>query len=145
MKKYKYHFLTWGGFYNEEYKNIHKFEPGDYLFDTLQEREEKIKTLEKVCKDLDARVLCISRSEGFNCDVRTVAHRISEFEGNQYYSSNDLGVNYPFEVATYIMEDKWYPGFNDYPLGENFNYDQESFKIVSEWITGAMEVYKIRE
>ena len=36
--KYQYHVLTWGGFYNTEYKAVHGLEPGDFLFDTESER-----------------------------------------------------------------------------------------------------------
>lgn len=136
--KYKYHLLTWGGFYNTYHK--HDFKAGDYLFNTLEEREAYIKLLEKTSKDLNAQVLMTSLSEGYTCNVRTVCHRVSEYKGQEYYTTWDLGINYSFNTAKFIMEDKWYPGFNDYPLGEDFDYEDLEFKVLSEWITGAMNI-----
>jgi len=80
-------------------------------------------------------MLCLSLSEGYCCNIRTILHRVIEYEGKQYYSSNNMGINFPAQSAAFHMTYKWTPGFNDYPLGEDFDYSK--VKIVQEWITGA--------
>ena len=137
-KKYQYHVLTWGGFYNHEYKNIHGLDKGDFFFDTKEERDEFIRGRFYIAEDLNAGVLCFSQSEGFCCDTRTVLHRITEIEGKQYYSTRDMGINYPYSAAHFFMENKWQPGFNDYPIGEDYDYTDA--KIIQQWITGAFSV-----
>ena len=135
--EYRYHASTWGGFYNEEFKKIHGLSEGDFIFKTKAEREAFVKCREKIEVDLNARVLCFCLTEGFCCDIHTILHRVVEFNRVRHYSSLDLGINYPFSAARYHLEDKWRPGFNDYPLGENFDYGK--IKIISEWITGAWQ------
>lgn len=136
-QKYEYHLLTWGGFYNEEYVKIHKQKEGDFWFDTAEERYEYLKKLKDIEKELGAEHLVYTSSEGYCCRVRTVLHRVVEYDGKRYYSSYDLGVNYPFETAKYHLQYKWYCGFNDYPLGEDFDYEKNEPKVIQEWITGA--------
>lgn len=136
-KKYQFHVLTWGGFYNEGYQIIHGQVPGDRVFDTKEEREAYISSLKVIEEKMNARVLMVHCSDGFDCYTRTVLHRVSEFRGESIYSEYDLGVNFPYDTAQYHLENKWYPGHNDYPFGEDFDYDNKEFKIVSEWITGA--------
>lgn len=138
--KYQYHVLTWGGFYNEEYKRIHGLESGDFLFDTESERSAFIAEHRALEAKLDAKCLMVSLSEGFHCDVRTVLHRVSEYKGKRAYTTCDLGINYKLSVAAYHLQNKWYPGFNDYPFGDDDSiYDDgnRDFKILDEWITGA--------
>ncbi len=137
-KELKYHLLTWGGFYNESY--THNYKPGDYVFDTIEEREQYISLLETVSEKLNAKVLMIRRTEGFNCDVRTICHRVTKYKDKLYKSERDLGVNYDYFSAEYMLTDKWTLGFNDYPLGENFDYDNGEAIVVSEWITGAFSL-----
>ena len=138
--KYQYHVCTWGGFYNSEHKAIHGLEDGDFVFDTEQQREAFIERRKKTSKELNARSIVFSSSAGFTCDVRTVLHRVVTINGELHYSTCDMGVNYQFNVAMYHMENKWYTGFNDYPLGEDFDYDSADIKVLQEWITGAMNV-----
>ena len=138
--KYQYHVSTWGGFYNDEHKAIHGLDDGDFVFDTKQQREAFIERRKEISRKLNAHHLALSLSEGFTCDVRTVLHRVVTINGEQHYSTYDMGINYPFNVAMYHMENKWYPGFNDYPLGEDFDYDSADIKVLQEWITGAMTV-----
>jgi hypothetical protein len=136
--KYQYHVKTWGGFYNEEYRVIHGLEDGDFLFDTREARHAFITHRKEIEKRLGAKSLILRRTEGYHCDIRTVCHRICEWEGVEYYSTYDLGVNYSKYDAEYWMKYKWYPSFNDYPLGEDFeHYDSKHFKVKAEWITGA--------
>lgn len=138
--KYQYHVLTWGGFYNDEHKVFHGLNDGDFVFDTEKQREDFIKQRKKISRKLNAHRVVFSPSEGFTCDVRTVLHRVVTINGEQHYSAYDMGVNYPFNAAMYHMENKWYPGFNDYPLGEDFDYDSADIKVLQEWITGAMTI-----
>lgn len=133
--KYEYHLKTWGGFYNNEYYKIHGLKGGDFWFDTLEARQEYIDKLKLIEIDLHAVRLMIKLTEGYCCRIRTKLHRVIQFDGKQYYSKYDIGVNYPFNAAQYHLQYKWYPGFNDYPLGENFDYN--NVEIIKEWITGA--------
>lgn len=135
--KYQYHVYTWGGFYNEEYQKVHRQERGDHWFDTMEERQIFIEKLQSIEKLLKANHLCFVESEGYTCNIHTELHRVTEWDGKRYYTKNDLGINFRFEGAKYIMEHKWYPGCNDYPLGEDFDYDKNEVKIIQEWITGA--------
>ena len=135
--KYEYHLLTWGGFYSEEYSKIHNKPEGDFWFDTPEERQKFLDELREVEKDLNARRLAVQLTEGYCCRIRTVLHRVVEWDGERYYSQYDMGINYPFSAAKYHMEEKWRPGFNDYPLGEDFDYYKNNVTIIQEWITGA--------
>ena len=141
VPKFQYHVLTWGGFYNKEHYLKHGLSEGDYVFDTSEERSEFCLGRVKISKDLRAEVLMFSYTEGFNCNVRTVLNRVVEHGGKQYYSQYDIGVNYPFHVAKYHMENKWFPGCNSYPLGHDFDYENRAEEIttVKEWITGAWQ------
>ena len=136
--KYEYLLITWGGFYNERFKSTHKLEEGYYYFDSLDERTKCISKLIDLESELNARHLMISLHEGFNVRVITTLHRIISYKNKQYYSSYELSPCYPYSVAKYHLENKWYPGFNDYPLGEEFDYSK--VKIVSQWITGNFEI-----
>ncbi len=135
--KYEYHLLTWGGFYNEEYLKIHNIQSGDYYFDTAEERQAFIDKINVFAKELNTFKPAIILTEGHCCRTRTVLHRVIEWDGEIYYTENDMGVNYPLDAAQYHLEYKWYPGFNDYPLGEDFDYENNKVKIIQEWITGA--------
>ncbi len=135
--KYQYHVATWGGFYNDNYRKIHGLSEGDFLFDTKKLRDEFIKARRKIESDLKAWSLCFTLTEGFCCNIKTVLHRVISYKGKTFYTYLDLGVNYEFSAAKYHLQWKWYPGFNDYPLGEDFNYSK--VKIIKQWITGAFQ------
>lgn len=135
--KYQYHLLTWGGFYNEDYVSIHGHKPGNHLFDTAEERETYVQTLKSISEKLDAKHLALDTSEGYCCEISTVLHRVIEYNGDRYYSNRNMGVNYPLDTARYFLEWKWNPGKNDYPLGEDFDY--EKVTTIKEWITGAFQ------
>lgn len=143
-KPYEYYLLTWGGFYNEEYQIKHKEISGHHHFESDTDREKYVKKLRRIEKKLGARHLAINRHEGYTCREETVLHRVIEYSGIQFYSKCSMGVGYDYSTAAYHMEWKWYPGFNDYPLGESFNYN--NVKIISEWITGHfLQEFKDRE
>jgi len=136
--KYEYLLHTWGGFYNDQYSKIHKKKDGFIYFDTKIERDTYVKELEVIEQRLNARHLVIKLSEGYNTRTIIMLHRVIKFDGKEYYSEYKLSPNYEFDVAKYHLENKWYPGFNDYPLGEDFDY--EKVKTVQEWITGAFDI-----
>lgn len=137
--KYEYLLHTWGGFYNEEFKEIHKEESGYHYFDTKEEREQYLNKLKNIEKELNARVLISVLSEGYNTRIMTTLHRVIKVDGKEYYSRHDMSPNYPFEVAKFHLEYKWQPGFNDYPLGENFDYSTDNYELIQEWITGGFD------
>ena len=77
MPKYKYRLITWGGFFNEEYKKLHHLSEGQYIFDTKQERDDfeaLLKAYEK--KYPKARVLMIEKEEGYHVDESPAIHFI---------------------------------------------------------------------
>lgn len=138
--KYEYHLLTWGGFYNEEHQKIHKQISGDFWFNSNEDREKYIDELKEIEAKLGAKYLVVLCTEGYNCRVRTKIHRVCEYKGKQYYSEYDMGINYGIDESAYHLEYKWYPGFNDYPLGEQFDYSNPEFKIISQWVSGAFNI-----
>jgi len=135
--KYEYHLFTWGGFYSEQYFKIHQKPQGDFWFDTAEARQQFIDELKAIEEKLNARHLAMTLSEGYCCRTNTVLHRVIEWEGKRYYSKRDMGINYPISAAIYHLKWKWTCGFNDYPLGEDFDYVQNQPKVIQEWITGA--------
>ena len=135
--KYQYCVKTWGGFYNDEYFAIHGLKKGEYVFDTAEERQVFIYHRRVIEKQLNADALVIDCTEGYCCEIDTVCHRIVEIDGKQYYSTRNVGRNYPFSAAKALMEYHWYTGSNDYPLGMAFDYGKAKIKMIKEWITGA--------
>ena len=139
--KYKYLYLlhTWGGFYNKEHKDKHKETEGYYYFDTKEERSQYLEKLKDIEKELNAMRLMAKLTEGYNCGTITTLHRIIKFEGIEYYTKYELSPNYPYLAAKYHLENKWFLGFNDYPLGRDFDYENNKIEILQEWITGAFD------
>jgi len=140
--KYQYAIYTWGGFYNQEYQSQHKYEPGQRVFDTKEERDDYIADLRVKEISLDARHLMMVLDEGFAVNEVLTCHRVIKFEGKYYYSSDVISVWGTFEegvfgTASYHMRWKWYPGFNDYPAGEGKDYSKA--EVIQEWITGAFK------
>ena len=97
--KYQYHLHTWGGFYNEEHQKIHNEKDGDHWFDTAEERQTYIDILRVIEKKLNARVLMMTLSEGYCCNIHTKLHRVIEWEGKRYYSENDMGITDWFSTS----------------------------------------------
>ena len=136
--KYEYLLHTWGGFYNKYYQEKHGEVPGYHYFDSKEERDEYLENLKKIEIELSAFHLATILCEGYNTREVTTLHRVIKYEGKEYYSKYELSPNYPYDAAKYHLENKWYPGFNDYPLGEDFDY--ENVETVQEWITGAFDI-----
>lgn len=136
--KYLYRMYAWGGFFNEEHKSIHQFADGEYIFNTKEARQKQIDAMEKCSKEMNAHVLCIALTEGFHVHDFVTFHRVCEYKGKRVYTATKIETSpYEYSDAEYFIEWKWYPGFNDYPFGEDFDYEDPEFKVLQEWITGA--------
>jgi len=138
--KYEYLLHTWGGFYNKEHQEKHGETSGYHYFDTEQPRDEYLAKLRKIEKELNANTLVVRESEGYNVRIITMLHRVVRWDDKEYYTEYKLGPDYPYEVAKYHLENEWYPGFNSYPFGDNFDYENNNIETIQEWITGAFDV-----
>jgi len=138
--KYEYMLLVWGGFFNKEFQDIHKIEEGYYYFDTAEERETFVKKLRSIEEDLGAWYLMTLTQEGYHLRKDVILHRVTRFEGKDYHTSTEQIRGCSFETAKYHMENKWYLGFNDYPLGEDFDYDSDKVEVIAEWIEGCFDI-----
>ena len=139
--KYEYMLHTWGGFYNKEFKRVHKYEPGYFYFDSKKERDEYLSKLKKVEESLNARSLAVDVEEGYHLrDGEIVAHRVCKYNGEARHTTRSFPPGYPYAIAVYHIENKWYPGFNDYPFGEDFDYERNKVTIIQEWITGSFNL-----
>lgn len=138
--KYQYYLETWGGFYNLCYSKIHGLKPVKMYFDSSEEREEYLNNLKVIEQELDAKHLAYVEAEGYHINEPVVLHRITRYNNKDYYSSNELSPGFELDVALYIMDWKWYPGCNDYPLGEEHDYKKNPVQIVKEWITGGIDI-----
>ena len=138
--KYEYLLKTWGGFYNKEYQDKHKEVGGYNYFETADERSKYLVKLRNIERRLNAKYLVVEQSEGYNTREITTLHRVVKFDGREYYTNYKIAPNYSYRSAKYHLENKWYLGFNDYPLGEDFDYENNDVKILQEWITGAFDI-----
>ena len=136
--KYEYLLHTWGYFFSKEHKEKHGFEEGYHYFNTKEERSEYLARLRGVSEKLNANMLCAVEEEGYHVREEVVCHRVTEHRGKRYYSERRLPPGFTYSSALYIMEFKWYLGFNDYPMGEEFDYDNEEFEVIQEWVSGAI-------
>lgn len=134
--KYEYGLLTWGGFYNKEYQDIHDLQKGYKYFETEKERQDYLDLLHAVESQLNAKYLMSHTFGGYSCREPVTLHRVTSFEGEDYYSCDELFPDTSVQVAEYHLKYKWYLGFNDYPLGEGFDYTQEGVVVKGEWISG---------
>lgn len=137
--KYEYLLYTWGGFYNDQHKAIHNKSCGAHYFDSKEDRDNYLAELKSIESQLNAKFLAYTEHEGYTVRVKTVMHRVIEYKGKRYHSTNDYGFCDDYSVAEYHMTNKWYLGFNDYPLGEDFDYENEDIKIIQEWIDGSFK------
>jgi hypothetical protein len=138
--KYEYLLHTWGGFYNKEHQDKHGEVEGYHYFDTKQDRSDYLAKLRKIETELNAIRLVAQESEGYNTRTVTTLHRVIKWKGEEYYTKYELSPNYPYDVAKYHLENKWYPGCNDYPLGKDFNYENNDVETIQEWITGSFDI-----
>lgn len=133
---YLYRLQTWGGFYNKEYQKIHKQERLLKNYRTPEDRELELNLLKSLEKENGWKSLAHSMNEGFEpfLNQPIVLHRVTRFEGNNYYSTYevDQAFAWSIETAFYHMKWKWYPGFNDYPMGEDFDYENNHYEVVEE-------------
>jgi hypothetical protein len=144
LPKYEYYLKVWGGFWNEANLKVHGIPETEHLyFSTKEAREEYLEMLEETRKSLGTWDATIARyvAEGYHVRTIPVCHRISEYKGKRVHTIRDW--SFPESnksVLEYHMEYKWYPGFNDYPFGEDERiYDGKQVTIIAEWIEGAFE------
>lgn len=137
--KYEYLLYTWGGFYNEYNKGIHKEQEGYHYFDTEEERSKYIHKLKAIEKDTNALYLMTHLAEGYYVRTIPMLHRVIRYKGKEYYSYDTRLPGTPYYAMKYNLENKWYPGCNDYPLGEDFEH-YDDVETVQEWITGAFDI-----
>lgn len=139
--KYEYYLYTWGGFYNQQYKDIHQEEPKAKWFNTLEKRSEYINKLKKIEEELQAKHLCIITCEGYFTRTPVILHRVSKYKNKIVKTTNELWPDTSYDGAKYILQWKWYPGCNDYPFGEDFDYENnKKFEIIQEWIEGCFDL-----
>lgn len=136
--KYEYYIYTWGGFYNDKYFKVHKHLPGARWFDTKESRDAYLELLKEIETTLNARHLAYQVAEGCHTRNLPVIHRISEYKGKRVYTRYEWSWPESLSALKYHAEWKWYPGFNDYPFGEDFD-DYQNVNIVQEWFTGAFD------
>jgi hypothetical protein len=140
--KYEYFIYTWGGFYNHTDKHGYKSEPR--WFDSKEERNEYLKVLNETCNKLGTwdAILAVKTSEGYHTREVPTIHRVVEYEGKRYYSTNKWNWPEDFITLEYFNEHKWYPGFNDDIIEEELKkqIDYNKVIIIQEWITGAFDV-----
>ena len=138
---YLYKVLTWGGFYNEEHVKHHKQVEGVRYFGSAEERNTYIKDLRQIAKNNKASVLAFAFTQGFEPYIRQdiILHRVTESEGVRYYTKYEVSNchSWSWNDANYHMANKWYPGHNDYPMGDDFDYGRDDWIVVSEWIEGS--------
>lgn len=103
--QYKYMLHTWGGFFNEEFKNIHGQEPGYEFFDSMEELNKRLDYLKSIELSLSANYLAHDIKEGFDVLYRTIAKMNLIYKGKKYPYEYDFGFAYPIEAAEYIFED----------------------------------------
>lgn len=139
MIKYEYLVFTWGGFYNKEYRKLHKQKPGNRWFDTKEDADSYINFLKELEERYDARHLAISREEGYNTRKKTICHRVVEVDGKMYESTYDLGYAYPIDSAVYWCIWKWYPGCNDYVAIQDSDKDLDKIENENVWVEYADE------
>ncbi len=141
--KYRYSVFTWGGFYNKQYQEKHGHTEGQKIFDTLEERNQYITMLRGIELAMEAKHLMVVTDEGFAVDTPVILHRVTKYGDKYYYSKNVINTASTFEDdlrgPSYIMNWKWYPGFNDEPIGDSDEIDYEHAEVIQEWITGAFK------
>lgn len=81
-------------------------------------------------------MLMVEEWEGTDCRIPVMLHRVISIDGYSIETSYDMGPCRDYKQAEFFLENKWYPGCNDYPLGEDFDYSKSKIETVAEWITG---------
>jgi len=104
IDKYEYMLHTWGGFYNEEFKKIHKKTEGYFFFDTKDELDEYLAELVSLEHKLNASRLMWDYTEGQHVRYKTIAKMKFVYDGKEYEHLEDFGFAYPVESAKYMFE-----------------------------------------
>lgn len=136
---YEYCLYTWGGFYNEEYWCKHQQSPGAHYFKTAEDRDRYENSLRSIESEMSAYSLMTVKWEGRDARFPITCHRTIRVNGFEITTHYDVAPIRTLEGAVYILEHKWYPGVNDEPFGEDFDYS--TVKIVNEWVTGPFDTW----
>lgn len=161
---YLYALYAWGGFFNEENAKIHLVNPKNYenvvFFKNKEDRDAIIYSLNVIADDMQKKghstcKLMITTHEGYDMDKPVVCHRVSEYKGKRVHTTFNMKIGTTIQDAMFWMNEKWYPGHNDYPFGtpevksiegykhltEEYDpYNSDDFKIIQEWVTGAFDL-----
>lgn len=134
---YEYLLVTWGGLYN--LPKVHNHKEGRHYFPTKESRAKYMHTLRKLNRALGNLGLVMDDDEeGYHVRTITTLHRMSEYKGVRKHTTYELNSIFSHSTAKFNLENKWYPGHNDYPFGECVDYyTDKEFKIIQEWITGS--------
>jgi hypothetical protein len=136
---YQYGLTTWGGFYQPEYR--HYFVSGDFFFNTKLERDAYIEVVLEAARRL-GKIAAFDTFEGCNVQ-KTVLNRLSEWEGERVHTHRSMFYRQSLGSCLYHLAHKWYPGFNDYPFGEDFDYEKNKITIIDEWIEGSFSTNEL--
>jgi len=104
-EKYEYLLHTWGGFYNEEHKAKHSFEPGYFWFDTAEDRQNYLNRLLEIEKKFQAHCLAYDFEEGKHVRYRIIARMKLVYNGKEYPYECDFGFGYPVHSAHFMWEE----------------------------------------
>lgn len=104
-KPYEYMVQTWGGFYNDEHKAVHKLEPGYYWFSTEEARADFINERTRISVELNAHVFVTVLYEGRHTRMRTVARMDLVLDGKTYPLAYDFGYAFEEDAAEYIFNE----------------------------------------
>lgn len=102
---------------------------GDHVLAKTHNTSNSI-SIEQLCEELKFHLHL------HDIKMPVTLHRVSSFGGYVCHTSYTMGYGINYIDAEFFLEEKWYPGHNDYPFGKDFDYEQEGFKIISEWISG---------
>ena len=110
-EKYEFSLFTWGGFYNDEYKAIHKFEEGLFFFDSDEERTVYLNKLIKIENELKANHLVYKKQEGRHVryitvvKVKFIYNKISyDIEHSFKNAYDDINAVYMFYKGSYSCD-----------------------------------------
>lgn len=135
--EYEYMLYTWGGFYSPEHQKKHGESDGYHYFSLKEKRDKYLLHLQSLEKALNANHLIYITGEGYHVREKVILHRVLRFRVDTIHTETEMPPGTTYAAAKFIMSNKWYPGHNDYPFGEDANYDE--VEIIQEWITGAFD------
>ena len=136
---YQYGVKVWGGFFNDEHRANHGKEEGEYTFDSETARDLFVGELKLIERNIGRLCLVIHKYEGYLCNEKITLHRISKHKDVEVCTTETMFPCTKYDDAVYHLENKWYLGFNDYPFGESFDYENEKVEVC-EWVEGRFAI-----